>query len=235
MSDVFEVIATTWPPVSCHEAGGFVVREGAGGGSRVSAASLAGSFETADIAAAEAQHRALGQVPKFMIRPGEDALDAALAARGYDIRDVTLCYEAPIEAVQGEVPPVTAFAHWPPLQIARDLWVELGIGAERQAVMARSCPPKTCVLGRMQDRAAGAGFVAIHDRIAMVHALVIQPAMRRRGLARAMMHEAARWAQAQGAERMMLVVTEENAPANTLYRALGMQQIARYHYRVAAA
>ncbi len=231
MSDLFAVIDATWPAASTREAGGFLVREGLGAGSRVSAASLEVPFEACDIDAAIAAHRALNQPVKFMLRPGEEALDAALAARGMEIFDPVIIYGAPIAALLQPVPPVTAFAHWPPLQIARDLWAELGIGAARQGVMDRAPAPKVCVLGRKEDRAAGAMFVGVHDGVAMVHALATLPEMRRKGLARAMMAEAARWADAQGATEMTLVVTRANAAANGLYRTLGMTEVGSYHYR----
>ncbi|MBZ4023650.1 GNAT family N-acetyltransferase [Rhodobacter sp. TJ_12] len=231
MTDLFAVIEATWPAASTRRAGGFVIREGLGGGSRVSCASLEGPFETADLDAAEAAHRALGQQPKFMLRPGDAALDAALDSRGYELFDPVVIYTAPVAQLPQEVPPVTAFAHWPPLAIAREIWADTGIGPERQAVMARAAAPKAVVLGRTQDRAAGAGFIAMHGRTAMVHALSVLPEFRRHGLARAMMAEATRWAAQQGAETLALIVTRANEPANALYRALGMMHSGTYHYR----
>lgn len=232
MSDpLFEVIDATWPAASVRQAGGFLIREGRGGGSRVSAASLIGRFETADIAAAIAAQRDLGQEPKFMLRPGEDALDAALADRGFEAFDPVVILTADLAALPREVPPVTAFAHWPPLAIAREIWAENGIGPARQAIIDRARAPKATVLGRSRDRAAGAAFVAIHDRTAMLHALVVAPEFRRLGLARAILAEACRWAAAEGAARMSLVVTRANTAALALYRDLGMQPVCAYHYR----
>jgi len=231
MSDLFAVIDGTWPAASVQHAGGFAVREGLGAGSRVGSASLEVPFGACDIDAAIAAHRALNQPVKFMIRPGEEALDAALAERGFEIFDPVIIYGAPVASLLGTVPPVTAFAHWPPLQIARELWTELGIGAARQAVMERAPQPKACVLGRKEDRAAGAMFVGIHDGVAMAHALAIAPSMRRKGLARAMMFEAARWAETEGATQMTLVVTRANEGANALYQGLGMTEVGSYHYR----
>jgi len=228
---LFAVIDTTWPATSVQQVGGFVVREGRGGGSRVSSASLETAFETADIGAAIAAQRALAQQPKFIIRPGEDALDAALAARGFELFDPVVIYAAPIETLSSEVPPVSAFAHWPPLAIARQIWAESGIGAARQEVMDRAAGPKAVVLGRTQDRAAGAAFVALHAGVAMLHALVVLPEFRRHGLARAMMAEATRWAKAEGAAQMSLVVTKANVAANALYAGLGMTPVCQYHYR----
>lgn len=231
MTGYFAVIDATWPAAATHHAGGFVLREGRGGGSRVSCASLAGPFAAADIAAAETAHRALGQPPRFMARPDEEALDAALAARGYMVHDPVVILAAPLDRLSTDVPPVTAFAHWPPLAIAREVWAATGIGPARQAIPERVAGPKAVILGRIRDRAAGAAFIATHERTAMLHALTVLPDYRRAGLARAMMAEAARWAIEAGAQELALVVTRANVAATALYRGLGFTEVGHYHYR----
>ena len=230
----FDLIDATWPAASTRSAGGFLIREGQGAGSRVSAATLEGAFEGADIDAALAASKALGQRGLFMVRAGEEALDAALAARGFVIEDPSVEYRAPLATLAHDVPPVTAFAHWPPLQIAREVWEETGFNAARQAVMERASAPKACVLGRTEDRAAGVAFVSISGDTAMLHALAILPEMRRKALARAMMAEAVRWALAEGATYLSLIVRRDNVEANALYQSLGMAQGASYHYRAEA-
>ncbi|MFT3690459.1 GNAT family N-acetyltransferase [Paenirhodobacter sp.] len=228
---LFDVLDATWPAAASHMAGGFRIREGRGGGSRVSSASLEVPFAEADIDSAAAAHRALGQPPKFIVRPGEEALDAALAVRGYEPFDPVTIYTAPLAALADNVPPVTAFAHWPPLAITREVWDSCGIGPSRQAVAERAPAPKVAILGRRQDRAAGAAFIAIHGGTAMLHGLVVLPAFQRMGLAAAIMAEATRWAKAEGAETLALVVTRANGPANALYTGMGMQPTSHYHYR----
>jgi ribosomal protein S18 acetylase RimI-like enzyme len=231
MSDLFAALDATWAAAATVETGGWTVREGRGGGKRVSAATT--DREDADIAAAEDAQAALGQPPLFCLRDGQSALDAALAGRGYRIVDPVVLYEAPVAAIAAEPPArLSAFPLWPPLAITREIWAEGHIGPERLAVMERVGLPKTAILGRAGDRAAGAVFAAVAGDIAMTHALHVDPAARRQGLARNLMRAAAAWAAAQGAARLALAVTAANAPANALYRALGMRVAGRYHYRV---
>jgi ribosomal protein S18 acetylase RimI-like enzyme len=125
-----------------------------------------------------------------------------------------------------------AITAWPPLAIQRELWAEAGIGPARLAVMERAAFPKTALLARMDDRAAGAAFVGIHDGMAMIHALEIHPRFRRRGAARHMMAGAVHWARAEGARDLGLVVTTANLGAQALYASLGLSRVGQYHYRM---
>lgn len=222
----------TWPAAALHPAGAFAVREGRGGGQRVSAATAGGPWTGADIDAAERMQGALGQAPLFMIRPGEEALDAALATRGYRVKDPVDAYECATAALAAEpADPMAGFAIWPPLAIMRDLWEEGGIGAGRIAVMERARDPKTAILGRVSDRASGAAFVAVAGDVAMLHALYILPGLRRQGSAVKIMRTAAHWAQDHGAERFSVLVTQANLAAGALYASLGMAIVGQYHYR----
>ncbi len=236
MHHLLEASEATWPPAGRRKAGAFVIREGRGGGQRVSAATLeeevAESELPARIAAAEDAMEALGQEPLFMIRPQDRRLDAALGARGYRIKDPVNILAAPTEALARPLPPVSAFSIWPPLAIMCELWDEAGIGPARRAVMARAATPRTAILARKCDRAAGVAFAAIHGTIAMVHALEVTPALRRKGVGRTMMHHAANWARKEGAAHLAVLVTKANSGANGLYASLGMQIVGEYHYRV---
>lgn len=229
---LYAVNDATWPPAAFHRAGPWIVREGQGGGQRVSAATATQPVTEGDIAIAEKQHVALGQNPIFMIRPGDEELDGWLASRGYKVKDPVVLYLAPVAALVGEVPPVTAFPIWPPLQIQLDIWAEGGIGPARLAVMERAEGPKTSILGRRNDKPAGTAYVAIHDGVAMVHALEVPATMRRQKAAHYIMRRAADWAADNGAQWIALAVTEANAGARALYASLGMEEAGKYHYRV---
>lgn len=230
------VMEATWPPARVHRLGPWLLREGQGGGQRVSAATAAGPWQPDDIPQAEAAMRGFGQSPLWVLYD-DDPLDQALAARGYRRHDPVIAYAAPVSALAGLVSNpedlgMAAFPHWPPLAIARDLWAEGGIGPARVAVMERVTGPKTAILGRSSDTPSGAAFVAIAGGIAMLHALEVRPALRRQGSARNILIAAAYWAQDHGATTLSLVVTEQNSAARALYEAMGMIAVGHYHYRV---
>ena len=223
----------TWPAARIETVGPWLLREGRGGGKRVSAASATGPVAEADIPQAEAGLRAMGQVPLFRIGQGEGALDALLAARGYGLIDPVVIYSAPVAVLGAERPrPVSAMTVWEPLQVVRDVWAESGLAPERIAVMHRAGVPKTSILGRTQDRPAGAAFVAAAGPVVMLHALEVLPRFRRQQVAVNILREAAHWAAEQGAEELALAVTAENAAARALYEGLGMKAVDAYHYRL---
>lgn len=222
-----EVMEATWPPASRRSLGPFTLRDGAGGGKRVSAASLDGPFTDADLDALEA---AMTQ-PLMLVRGNETALDTALAARGWQIVDPVVAYAAPVARLTADLPGLTAFPHWPPLEIARSIWDRGGIGPARIAVMDRVQGPKAALLGRIDDRPAGVAFVACHGAEAMVHAVEVRDSHRRQGLGKHLLHAAANWAADQRATRLSLVVTRQNTAARALYARLGMEVVGEYHYR----
>lgn len=219
----------TWPPAATTRHEGWLLREGAGGGKRVSAASPL--LAEARIETAEAAMRARGQVPLFRLGMGDAAVDALLAGRGYSLLDPTLVYTAPVGAIARKPGPVRLFTISPPLAIMRDIWAEGGIGPERLAVMARAQGPSTGLVARTQDRAAGVAFCALSGPIAMLHAVEVLPAYRRKGVGELILRGAADWAQSFGANWLALAVTEANSAARALYARCGMEIGARYHYR----
>ncbi|WP_299906396.1 GNAT family N-acetyltransferase [uncultured Paracoccus sp.] len=228
LSEAFEA---TWPAEDYADAGGFRVGRAPGAGGRVNSARVAGDWVDADIDAAIAVMRGWGQPLIFRVLDGDERLQAALTARGCRRENPTAIMAAPIARLTDrELPPVTAFAIWPPMAIQRDIWAAGNIKAARQQVMLRVPEPRTSILGRIKDRAAGAGFAAIHGDVAMVHALEVLPDWRRLGLAGWMMRQAAFWAAEHGATRIGLAVSRGNTGAVALYRAMGFDEIAGYAY-----
>lgn len=238
MTDPLAVMRATWPVAASEACGPFSIPRGEagprgeGGGKRVTAAWCAGDPGPDEITAAERAMDRMGRRALFALTPEQAAFDRDLARRGYLVLDPTLALRAPAERLARTPPPVSGFPVWPPLQVMRDIWEEGGIGPDRIAVMERVEGPKTGLLGRAQDRPAGAGFVALHGQAGMVHALEVRRAQRRQGLAGHMMAHAARWAVGRGATEMVVLVTEANEGAIAFYRGLGMEGGRCYHYRV---
>lgn len=231
--ELFAALAATWPAAETRRLGGWTLRRGDGGGARVSAATRDGPADADGLAEAEAAMRAWGQRPLAMLRPGEAALDAELAAQGYLLRDASLILAAPAAEIADAGPPLMAIDCDGPLAAMAAIWAAGGIGPARLAVMARAAGPKTWLMGRIDEAAAGCAFVAARDGVAMLHALEVAPAARRRGLGAALTRAAAAWAAERGAATLALAVTAANAPARGLYAGLGMAEAARYHYRLA--
>ena len=225
----YAAIDGTWPAASRHSVGKWVIRDGQVGGKRASAATAEG---TGDIAQAEAAMRALNQTPLFMIREEDRALDAELDAIGYHIIDPTNGYATAVETLTDiPIPRVTAFSVWEPLAIMEEIWAKGGIGPARLNIMGRA-KAKTGILARWNEKPAGAGFVAIHDGVAMVHAVEVLKHQRRQGVAQWIMRQAAFWARDNGAHTLAVLTTASNGPANALYQQLGFAPAPGYHYRI---
>lgn len=231
---LFDVIDATWPAAETERLGPWQIRQGLGGGSRVSATSLVGtSFTAEDLDIAEARMQALGQPRLFQIRSGQQALDDALAARGYLVKDPVAVLACPVAALTDQpLPRVRTFALWEPLAIMRELWLTGGVGPARQAVMARAVCPKTGLLGRQNDQPGGVAFAGLHAGVVMVHAVEVPAHQRRQGMAGWLMRAAAFWGQDQGAQTVAVLCTRANAAAGALYASLGFRPVEQYHYRI---
>lgn len=230
-AQLYEVCDQTWPAARRFEAGNWTLREGRGGGKRVSAATARGPVGEADVTHAEAAMREIDQQPLFMIRQGDEALDALLETRGYTVIDPVILHTLPIGRLTDvPIPRVTAFTVWEPLAIMNEIWAKGGIGPARLDVMARA-QIKTGVLARWNEQPAGVAFAAVHDRICMVHAVEILPHQRRQGVAEWIMRATAFWGKAQGATHLSVLCVAENVGANALYRSLGFAPVGGYHYR----
>ncbi len=229
----YDAVEATWPPVSQVQFKSVTLREGRGGGSRVSCATTDRLPPEKTLTEAEDEMRRMGQKPLFMIRDGNKLLDRALGEKGYVLKDPVVIYRAPVQSLADvTIPRVMTFCIWSPLAIQKEIWAEGGIDARRLAIMERATGAKTSIMGRIDDQPAGTAFVAVHEGVAVVHALEIAAEHRRKGLAAWMMRQAAQWALRNGADELAVAVTEANEAANGLYTGLGMEVVGRYHYRI---
>lgn len=234
---LLNALAATWPSAETAQIGDWRIRRGLGGGSRVSSVWPVGEpGRPLPDAVDEAERimRGWGQRPLFQLTKAGSALEAELSRRGYAPRTPTVLMAAAIPGLAGRdlgaVRPVEADA---PLAAMEGVWALDDIGPERLAVMDRARGPKTFLALRLGDRIAGVAFVAVDDDIAMLHALVAAPAVRRAGVGRAGVVAAARFGLRHGATTLALAVTEANGPARALYSAMGLLDAGGYCYQQA--
>ena len=227
-----EAMEATWPPARRFNYECWTIREGLGGGKRVSAATLRGNWNAENPDAAVSQMAGLGQRPLFMVWEGEGPLDNALAELGYRQVDPVNAYACALRSLPKVEISVPAMAVWEPLAVQLDIWRDGNIGAERIEVMRRVQGLKTSFLGRCGNSPAATLFVAIHNDISIIHALQVRDGFRRAGMGRHLTLAAARWAERRGAKYLSVLCTTANEGANALYDLLGMKIADRYHYRI---
>jgi GNAT superfamily N-acetyltransferase len=231
---LMDAMDATWPPAQYLRAGPWLLRRGAGGGQRVSAASAVD--QSADIALADAGMRAWDQTPIFRITPDQTVLDRRLGDLSYAAKDPVVLYAVPVASLaDGREETVRVFRVSSPLAMVDEIWLGGGIGPGRRAVMDRPAGPRMTLMARTDDRPVGVAFVAVDGNIAMAHAIEVAPRHRRKGGGATLLRGAASFAAEHGAEWMTLAVTEANVPARALYEGLGMVLAGRYHYRIAPA
>ncbi|WP_179378087.1 GNAT family N-acetyltransferase [Jannaschia marina] len=226
---IMAAVRATWPPSALHRVGPFdLPAEQEGTRRATSARQRPGATVTPDdIAAVETA------------RPGtvfgtidgtEDATADLLAARGYKSGGISDLMAGPVTPICGETPRVSGFAHWPPLAVCGTLWDAHGNPAPRRAPADRAPDPKTTILLRHSDRAAGALFVGIHARLAVLHLVLTLPRFRRQGVGRLALRHAANWAAERGADHIVLPVEADNAAAVGLYEGAGLVRRGGYRY-----
>ena len=230
---LFQALDATWPPFDAQTNGIWTLREGKGAGKRVSSASTIEVPTHSDIESAASAIKALGQIPMFMVRGDQPELDGQLEHLGYHIIDPVDIFVAPsAELADYDRSRLELIFAEEPMPILAEIWQDAGIGGPRLDVMRRVGGAKTYLFGRKRDRAAASGFAACHNNICMIHAVEVLARLRRQGVAERLMRGAAWWAQQQGVEFTVALTTSENIPAQNLYRKMGMEVAAHYHYRV---
>ena len=232
-SSIFETIDLTWPAEEFVELPKWKLRKSKNNGKRASAATAIGKSSIPDIKFVENILAEWCQDKLFMIKAGENSLDEALEKRGYCIVDPTNIWSISSEALSiQQIPPVTAFSIFPPLAIQKEIWTANGIDASRIKIMDRVKTPKTTIFGRINAKPAASAFVAVANKIAMVHALIVDHKCQRQGMGTFVMQKVGAWAHQQGAESVAVLCTKQNQSANNFYKTLGMRVIGEYHYRL---
>jgi len=232
-AELFEAIDATWAPFAFHRHNEWLIRQGLGGGQRVSSTTLLADTDNPDIASAADKMRSLGQKPLFMLRNSDGSLDVRLNELGYKIVDPVVVLITPTDNLLNAPPrqahPVRMLDT--PCTNAKTVWKSGGIDQPRLDVMARVKGAKIY----LDAHGTGIAFAACHNGIAMVHAVEVSKDYRRKGIANALMSQAALWAKKQGCARIAVLTVRANTPARALYDRLNMKEAAAYHYRLLAS
>jgi N-acetylglutamate synthase len=156
-------------------------------------------------------------------------LDAALEARGYGLRGDPVSVETAVlddvlAGTEGEADLTVDLD---------DAWLELWAGTRGFSNLeaARAVLEDGRVaFARIDDSGVGRG-VAVGEWLGIT-ALVTLPEARRRGHARAIVHELARWGVHQRCTRALVQVESTNTPARALFAGAGFVPHHEYHYRL---
>jgi GNAT superfamily N-acetyltransferase len=156
-------------------------------------------------------------------------VNAALDARGWGARPLTLVQTGVVRALVDDVAPRRDL---PPVELAdapTDAWYAM-VSAHKGTLPAAARQILTgvpeVVFASVQDEAGGLlavarGAVTGPERWLGVSLVQTAPAARRAGLARHVMRAVGQWATQRGAARAYLQVEERNAGAVALYQGLG--------------
>lgn len=246
--------AAAWPAARRDEIAGWAVSRSGGGTRRINSASPAGADTRLDVAGLAAIEFAYAEVAQPAILRLTDLTDDAvplLDAAGYapaegsvrtlyratgDERtgDAAACEERAGEARAGEGTVILddrPGAGW--LAGRRHLSVACGAGMHHHTSPAMRVSAPAC-FARIEaaGAACSAGFVVLHDGIAVIEGVATAPDRRRRGHAAALVSALLQWAVESGAHGVALQVEMSNAAARRLYRRLGFTiDLYGYHYR----
>ena len=235
-SEFLKFLEDTWPPEKVIHFDNWTIRISDGAGKRASAISLEGTWEETSFRKLKDLLRKLGKSEIFMIYQSDSLFEKELNKLNYQVFDKSYIFEIPVtELIKSKPPPISMFSIWPPLHIQKELWNSNGIGWQRQSVMNRASKLKTSILGRWSDNPVASAFIAKSGNVAFLHALVVDQNFRRQGVARALMRHAGQWAEKHNCAKLMVVTTETNSAANSLYTSLEFQLVNKYHYRIPEA
>ena len=228
-----------YPPRVTQRVGGWQVARSGGGSRRSNAASATkaeATFDAATLATIAALYDGDGQPTIMRVTDLTPAVSSVLNDAGFGTAEghtrTLLRRLRPGSSRDGNViVRTTADPAW--LAARR----RLGGNIEDPALVAAriSVPVAYARLGDGGVTEA-MGYVAVHDRIAVLEAIATDLNARRRGHARAVVGALLDWAAAQGAEYAALQVEEANVAARALYVGMGFAtDLYGYHYRRRAA
>ncbi|MBB4696859.1 GNAT superfamily N-acetyltransferase [Actinoplanes abujensis] len=236
-----------WPAPTQAKLGGWLLRAAENWTGRANSALAVGDPDRpleAAIDAVEEWYSAHGQRPLINApMPLAAPVNAALDARGWGARPLTLVQTAALPALTGALP---VRPELPPVELADspgDDW--FAMVAEHKGTLPPAAAriltaPADVVFAQVRDAdggllAVGRGAVTGADRWLGVALLQTAPHARRQGLARHVLRALALWGAQHGSSRAYLQVEERNTSAVALYGRAGFTTHHTYLTREAPA
>jgi ribosomal protein S18 acetylase RimI-like enzyme len=237
-----ETCLRAWPALREERVGAWLLRF-ADGLTRRSNSANPRAARIDDIAASvdacAARYRDSGQPAIFRIPSILDpAVDAHLDRLGYGAEGATITLHGPLAngrpdaAVESAARPDDDWlAAMNTLQNRRPREAAIYAGLVRAVAI-----PAGFARLRRDGATLALAYAALHDGLLCFESVITAPAERGRGHARRVLESLIAWGASAGARAMCLQVEAHNAPAQKLYRGLGIDtEIYRYHYRRAPA
>jgi ribosomal protein S18 acetylase RimI-like enzyme len=178
--------------------------------------------------------------PIVQIAPAEElgGLDAALQDRGWRLDAPTDILVASIDDVPAAASAEVSVSIRPAVDLR---WLDAWIAAEGRVdaretyrhVLQRIPSPAGFAVAYVDGRAAGVGLAVCERGWSGVFCMAVDPAARRRGVARAVLRALVAWSREQGAGALYLQVESDNAAAQALYASMGFTRSHGYHFRIA--
>ncbi|MEV4468035.1 GNAT family N-acetyltransferase [Nonomuraea sp. NPDC049504] len=230
--DVDLLVHEAWPAFEVRAYDGWLLRHAGGVTKRANSVLALDRPSDLDraISAAEDFYRERGRRCFFSMGPGTmPGLDEELGRRGYEVVDPTVVMSG---TPKGEPAPEIRVEERPWPGWLETWWAVDGRYADGLAVAERICTGVPALYAAYEEggRALAVGRAVPQGDTLGVYCMATLPGARRRGLARTVLR--ALVAHAGGGEAY-LVVTAQNAGAQSLYRSEGFTATGRYHYRAA--
>lgn len=229
--------ARAWPAVEAERVDGWLLRATPSvRRRRLNSALPLG--DRAAVQAVERFYRERGMTPLVQVAPAEQlgALDAELAARGWRAdgpTDILVARDLPLPPCDGVAVAVR--------ERMDPAWLDAWKAAEGRPdaeetyahVLRRIPSPAVFAIAAIEGMPAGVGLAACDRGWAGVFCMAVEPAARRRGVARAVLRALAEWSRDRGARGLYLQVECDNAAAQALYASARFTRSHGYHFRVA--
>ncbi|MGL4241540.1 MAG: GNAT family N-acetyltransferase [Beijerinckiaceae bacterium] len=232
-----ERLVNVWPAVETLLMDGWAVRFANGYSGRANSASAIVQDAVLTprlLDEIERLYRAAGLPPQVRVTPVCDAsVEPLLLARGYAVKDRSRIMALPLDAHRGRAPDIRVRLEVSP----SPAWIA-GVCSHQSpdkrnedhllAIVGRIRGPAAFGALEVDGRTVGFGMCAVDRGWAEIGSVVLDAAMRGRGLGRATVDALLAWASGKGADNAFLQVDERNAVARGLYASQGFRDLAGY-------